>query len=177
MARRRQEVHPCHQVDRQSDEAAPEGDCVSAAAECQAMTEFAAEIMPVEEMKPMAVAHYEEVGHWDLPVDVDWDFYRNSPAVRTFTVREQGKLVGYAVFLVAPDKHLGNRPMAIADAVYVDPQWRGRTTAYRFVRWCEEQLKPEVFAVYHGTKMAAQWSNLLEAQGYSIVDCVYGKRM
>jgi hypothetical protein len=133
------------------------------------------------EAMPLLVAHWAEVAHFkDIPLEPDLAVYRQADvngAVRVFTARRDSSLVGYALFFVRANPHYASSVQAVQDVLYIAPECRG-VTSYRFIRWCDEQLKAEgVEAVYQHSKAAHDFGGLLEHQGYELVDYIYAKRL
>lgn len=142
------------------------------------------------EAMPLLVAHYQEIAAYqDIPLEPDVSVYAASEAagiIRCYTARnpcviegcnEPGALVGYALFFVRPNPHYKSSVQAVQDVIYLAPSVRGGT-GYRFIAWCDAQLKEEgVQAVYHHVKAAHDFGRLLERQGYDLVDLIYAKRL
>ena len=133
----------------------------------------------IEEIEPLLQMHWREIAHYqDIPLAPDWEWYRTSPIVRVFTARDEGRLVGYAVFLVVRNKHYMTSLQGMQDIMFLLPEYRGRTVGPRLIDFCEEQLKAEgVQAVYHHVKRAHDFGPLLERKGYESVDTIYAKRL
>lgn len=133
----------------------------------------------LDEIKPLLEMHWHEIAHYqDIPLDPDYDFYLTSPIVRVFTARDEGTLVGYGVFFVGANKHYRSCKQAVQDILSVHPAYRGTTTGFRLIRYCDTQLKAEgCQVVYQHMKKAHQFGPLLERQGYELVDLIYGKRL
>jgi hypothetical protein len=138
--------------------------------------------MLLHQMIPLLMEHYLEVAHFrDIPFDPDYDLFLNAQAagsVRTYTVRSEGKLVGYSVFFVRQNPHYKQSKQALQDVIYLDPSMRGGTGA-KFIMYCEEQLKAEgVEVVYHHIKAKFEHHKDLYAKlGYEVIDYVVGKRV
>ena len=130
------------------------------------------------EVQALLNEHWREIAHYqDIPLQPDEVFYLGNPALRCFTAREDC-LVGYACFVVAPNKHYMGSLQAMQDVLFISPGHRKGLTGYRFIRWCDEQLKAEgVQVVYHHTKTAHDFGALLTRQGYEEVDRIYAKRL
>ncbi len=132
-----------------------------------------------DEIKPLLHLHWREIAHFqDIELNPQYEFYLRSPVVRVFTARDGADLVGYAVFCVGPNKHYQQSLQAAQDIFYVHPDKRTGRTGYRFIRYCDDRLRAEgVQAVYHHTKRAHDFGNLLEAIGYEAVDIIYARRL
>ena len=133
----------------------------------------------IEEIKPLLELHWREIAHYqDIELDPDWEFYENAKTVRVYTCRDEGKLIGYGVFFIAPNKHYKQSIQAAQDILFLHPDYRGGRIGYRLIRFCDNQLKAEgAQAVYHHVKTAHNWGNLLTHMGYELVDLIYAKRL
>lgn len=133
----------------------------------------------LEEAKPLTQAHWREIAHYpDIELQPDWEFYRTSPALRCYTAREDGALIGYAVFGVGRNKHYMGSLQAVQDIAFVHPEHRG-TAGVRMLRFAEQELRREgCQVVYHHTKKSHPlMALLLQRMGYEEVDVIYAKRL
>jgi hypothetical protein len=133
------------------------------------------------EAMPLLHAHWREIAHYpDILLDVDVDGYMRCDEmgmVRCFTAREDGALVGYALFFVRPNLHYQASVQAVQDVLYLAPRARGGA-GRRFIAWCDEQLaKQAIQVVYHHTKAVHNFGPMLERMGYELVDLIYAKRL
>lgn len=140
--------------------------------------QFAA-ILP--ELKPLLQLHWEEVAFYkDIPLDPDYDTYiavENIGKLRVFTVREQGELIGYAIFFIG-HMHYKSTPIATQDVIFLHPDHRGRGA--RLILYCDFQLASEgIQVVMHHTKMAPglDFSPILKRLGYEETDRVLARRL
>lgn len=134
------------------------------------------------EMKPLLELHWQEIAHdKDIPLDPDWDAYLKMDAggmLRVFTARTEDRLVGYAVFFVNYNLHYRGSKRAAQDVLFLHPNVRSGLTGYRFIAWCDEQLRAEgVQIVAQHLKVAHDFGSLLERMGYELVDRVYCRRL
>jgi predicted N-acetyltransferase YhbS len=133
----------------------------------------------MEELKPLSQRHWREVAHYDdIALNPDYDFYCKSPVLRCVSVRNEGALVGYAIFGVGRNKHYMDSVQAVQDVLFVDPSDRGGV-GRMLVRECDRQLKEEgVQVVYHHQKLAHQaLGHLLRSEGYEPVEVIWAKRL
>jgi hypothetical protein len=135
----------------------------------------------MDEIKPLLEKHWEEIAHFkDVPLDPDYEAYTNGEKmgrVRVFTVRaHEGNLVGYAVFYTG-NLHYKSTKTAAQDILFVLPEHRG-LTGYRFIEYCDNQLRNEGFqVVYQHVKVAHDFGPLLRRIGYEAVDTLYARRL
>jgi hypothetical protein len=104
---------------------------------------------------------------------------QDSGSLAVFTMREDGILVGYAVFIVSSPMHYSLTPYAVNDALYVSPGYRKGSTGIKFMKWCEKMLvaisENRIKIVQWRTKADHNFGKVLEALGYTPDDIVYTK--
>lgn len=132
----------------------------------------------VAEIRPLAVAHHREVGEYpDIPIELDLGRYQAAEsigALRIFTARREGKLIGYAVFFVQANAHHRQSLQAALDGIFLAERGEG----FRFIRWCDDELVSEgVEVVLHAVKASNDYGRMLERIGYTIMDHVYSRRL
>ena len=97
----------------------------------------------------------------------------------TFTVRDDGKLVGYAVFIINTPMHYQKTLYAVNDALYLAPSLRKGTSGIKFMKWCENELKTRsngfIKIVQWRSKAEHNFGLILERIGYSKDDIVFTK--
>jgi hypothetical protein len=133
-----------------------------------------------EEIEPLLIAHFDEIAHYqDIPLRPDWNFYLGARNLRCYTARQDGVLVGYAVFGLGINKHFMGSLQAVQDIIFIAPQHRHKSAGAGLVTFCDEQLRAEgVQVVYHHAKLQhGALGDLLRAKGYELIDLVYGKRL
>jgi GNAT superfamily N-acetyltransferase len=150
---------------------------------------FARESLTVElfhETLPLLMAHWEEIAHFkDIPLKPDQQAYQTLSThgnLRIYTVREGvgGTLIGYAVFFLRRNMHYSTSLQAVQDILYLDPASRGRLVGYRFIKWCDDQLRAEgVQLVMHHVKVKPEldFGPMLERIGYEPVDRIFARRL
>lgn len=136
----------------------------------------------VAELTPLLHSHFKEISaNQDIPLDPDWDAYQavsDGGFLRIFTVRDAGKLVGYCVFTVRRNPHYKGSVQASQDILFLSKELRGKLVGFRFIKWCDEQLRADgVQVVYHHVKFAHDFGPMLERIGYKPVDKIYGRRL
>ncbi len=102
-------------------------------------------------------------------LDPDWDQYRQMEAVgllKIFTIRDEGILVGYDIFIVGPHRHAVGSRVAINDMTYVLPEYRG-IQAVMLIKKSDKALK-EMGAslVVRHAQCNTQVHSLLERMDY-----------
>lgn len=136
----------------------------------------------LDEIKPLLHMHWREIATFeDIPLAPDFVAYRNAEgrhALRIFTARAGGALVGYAVFFVG-NLHYQGSGIATQDILFLRPDHRGGRTGLRLVNYCDEQLASEgVQVVYQHVKLEhPQLGRVLSHAGYRPVETIYTKRL
>ena len=141
--------------------------------------ELASEVW--DEIMPLLKNHWQEIAHYkDIPLDPDYSVYKQMEdmgALRVYTVRKEGKLIGYSAFFIRQHPHYKSSKQAVQDIIYVDPAHRGGV-GRRLIKECDELLKAEgVQVVYQHVKAAHNFGPLLERMGYQMQDIIYSKRL
>lgn len=137
----------------------------------------------VDEIGPLLVRHWHEVAHYaDIPLAPRWDRYRalaDTGALRVYTARIDGQLVGYSVHFVAPSLHYGTALTASEDLVFVAPEYRKGRLGYGLIQFADAQLRADGVQVgYRHVKLKPDldFSPLLERMGYENIDRIMGRR-
>ena len=140
-------------------------------------TESLAQVM--DEIKTLSELHYGEVAEDkdSIPLSVDWGHYagmERNQALRIYTARVDGALVGYNVFVLLYHPRYKTTLFAQNDVIFVHPEHRGRRG--EFIDFADEQLKADgvVKATYH-VKIKHDWSPMIVGKGYSPQDIVLTK--
>lgn len=133
------------------------------------------------EIYPIFEKHWEEIAHHkDIPLDPNIEIYHkldDSGAIRVYTAREDGELVGYCVFFIHPNLHYKNSLHANQDVLYIKKEKRGRF-GMKFISWCDEQLRKEgVQVISQHVKKAHDFGPLLKRLDYELVDLIYARRL
>jgi hypothetical protein len=120
----------------------------------------------------------EAVGE-DFKLCVDWPRYGEieaSGALEIFTVRDDDKLTGYAVFFVVPHLHYAENIFALCDTIYIDP--KHRQSAVKLFRYAEQELKlVGVEKIMLTITLRKNFLPLAKYLGYSEEEIVVSKRI
>lgn len=135
-----------------------------------------------QEMAPLFGAHHAEVApHEDIALNPDLLIYHQlsiANALRIFTVRDRGELVGYAVFIVRDNPHSMGSVQATQDILYLKPEMRGQGIGKSFIDWCDAVMGIEgVKTVFHHVTAKLDFGPLLESLGYRKAETVYTRRL
>lgn len=133
---------------------------------------------------PLFEKHFKEVSHFqDIPLNIDLDTYQlidANGALRIFTARQDGELVGYAVFFVKLNPRYSTSLQANQDILFINPSCRAKGFGQNLIAFCDEQLKAEgVQVVYQHVKATPKlnFGPLLERMNYELVDLIFAKRL
>lgn len=136
----------------------------------------------IADAAPLLEAHFQEIAHYpDIKLNPDYDVYRQMEAMgalRVFTLRDEGVLRGYAIFLVRANVHYSDSLQAVQDVLFLEAPLRKQALGARMIEWCDEQLRREsVQVVHHHVKLAFNFGPLLERLGYEPVEMIYSRRL
>lgn len=136
----------------------------------------------VDEMLPLWKEHYDEIALYkDIPLSPDLKVYgaaEFADILRIFTARQEGKLIGYEVFLVHNHPHYSTCRSANQDILFLSKDLRRGFMGYRFIKWADEMLKEDgVQVVFQHVKVSHDFSPLLKRLGYVEHDILYSKRL
>jgi GNAT superfamily N-acetyltransferase len=136
----------------------------------------------IEDLKPIVYEHWNEVGAGQGKVflDPDYSFYKkasDSGKVVFYTARENGELVGYAVYFINSNPNARNTLWAVSAFVGVRPDMRKKGIGSGLLNLAERDLKNRGAVVMQTmTKVAhPALSRLLEANGHTQEDVTYTK--
>jgi GNAT superfamily N-acetyltransferase len=135
----------------------------------------------IEEMKPLLVRHWKEVAmHQDkIAFDPDYEKYlvmEEMGMVHAVTVRDEGRLIGYLVSLVAPNLHYKESVWAMNDVIYLDEAYRHTGVAQELIHYtqvCLKAMNVDVMSIH--MKVHRPFDALMEATGFSLVERIYAK--
>jgi GNAT superfamily N-acetyltransferase len=100
----------------------------------------------IEELKPLLDMHYEEIAMYreHIEFDPDYDLYEKideNGGLHMVVVRDEGRIIGYYVSFIHPNPHYKNDLFSVNDILFIHPDYRGRTVAFRMLKFTEEKLK------------------------------------
>lgn len=130
----------------------------------------------VAEAAPLLEQHYQEIA-WcreKIPLDPDYSRYaagQHSGAIRVFTARQDGELIGYAVYIVGPHLHYKQTMWAMNDVLFVAEGRRGYRAGSKLIRFAEEAMRLSgVQVIGLHIKDANNWGPLAKFLGYERVE-------
>lgn len=135
----------------------------------------------IEEGLPMLKAQWIEAGETDAA-----DFalateryltMERAGALRVYTVRYHGTLVGFAAYFVFHGMHANTTKAAMSDAVGLIPAYRRPMVALRLMRFVETMLRDEDVRIMHTSDnvIFPGFGRLLEHLGHKLVSRTHAK--
>lgn len=134
----------------------------------------------IAEMGPLTIDHINEVGPFQFEFKVDWDRYvllESVNAIRLFVARENGQMVGYAVYVISTHTHFAGTVFASQDAIYIMPNCRGKGIGAKFIAFCEQQLTGVCDAITQAVTPEVDFSDTLLKCGYAPLENLYVKNL
>jgi GNAT superfamily N-acetyltransferase len=129
------------------------------------------------EVQPLAEKEWDESGHPNDNLNVNWEEYFNieeNGHLKFFTARQNGRLIGYAVMILFEPLTIKGQKSAIYDAVYVAKEHRGiGKRLFEFVEKCllEDGIKRVVASSSAKNPIGA----FLGHMGYQEIETKYEK--
>lgn len=131
---------------------------------------------------PLVYRHWQELG-LDLDLKIRPDIDRmtqmeHAGIWKTFTVRREGRLLGYVLAVLSPHLHYStSAPMLIVDAYYILPEYRQGTGA-KLLKFVEAMAKQwGAIKIYLSCKVHEDHSDLFKALGFKLSDYAFIKRI
>lgn len=114
-----------------------------------------------------------------VPLDIDWERYEWFNAnglLDAVTVRDEGLLVGYNVFLYSRPIHYKSTLVANSDVIYLAPEYRNAKIGSLLIDEGEKVwMKKADMCVMHTKPAHPELARLLEFKGYMIGEITYHK--
>lgn len=131
-----------------------------------------------EEAQPLLSSHWAEVIGKGAP-DPDLALLQvleQANALRLFTLRDAGALVGYAIFVVTVSTHQAGRTLALCDGIYISPAHRSYRAVRRLWRFAEGCLFEDgVREIRANSSVGSSLGSLLLRFGYNPVEIAHSK--
>ena len=135
-----------------------------------------------DEIQPLLNKHWQEIGHYkSIPLDPDKNVYlalEEKKMSRVYVARkEDGAMIGYAVYFINHHPHHQSSLQAVSDIVYIVPECRGGVGTL-LIKSCNERLAAEgVEVIYYHVHAPHNFGPMLERMGYDLEDFVYSKHL
>lgn len=133
----------------------------------------------IDDVLPLYEDHWREVC-WrreNFVLNPDHEKYRKleaGGALRIFTARENGIIIGYALFVVQHHLHYKDVKIASNDIVFVDPARRGHWLGIKLLRHAINSMKAEgVKAVSLRMKKELAWGPIARRLGFEPVEEIW----
>lgn len=123
--------------------------------------------------------HYQEIAQNKnaIKLEPDTDKYIamfGLNCLRVYTARDNGKLIGYGVFVVDTHLHYLNSLTAESDLLYIHPDYRKGMDGYKLIKFCHAQLHGSgVQRIMWRMKPHRNFSKLIERLGGRLHELVY----
>lgn len=133
------------------------------------------------EVEELLIEHYRELTKDKeiIKLDPDWDRYlamQEANVLDSFSAREEGKLIGYAVFFVTRHLHYKSNIIAKNDVLFLLREHRQGSTGLRLIRACEKRMKERgVSKILWHVKFGTNLGEILEIMGYRPEEYTVGK--
>jgi hypothetical protein len=100
------------------------------------------------EIKPLIQEHWKEIAlhQNDIKLEPNWNTYSrlaDQGALRVYTARKSGELVGYFVCIVMPSLHYMRHLFANNDIIFLKKSERKGTAGIRLIKFAIEELKKD----------------------------------
>lgn len=138
-------------------------------------------IATVLERHDILLAHFYEVEKDEIhmEVDIDYDTYytlEDSGVLKTFTVKDDGVLIGYYTVVLYPNLHYKGRLYGVADMMYLIEGYRGRGIGSKFIYFVNAHLENRgVEKTVINSKPGSPLDKLLVKEGYNHIENMYDK--
>ena len=129
----------------------------------------------------MLKQHWEELAnHKDIrPLDPDYQMYlamNDMQIIRVFTVRSDGKLIGYSIWIVHNHLHYKTWLYAVSDIYWLDYEYRKTGISFEFFFKIEDWLKSlGVKSITVQDKLQYSHNNFFTRVGYTPIEKNYEK--
>lgn len=134
-----------------------------------------------EETLPLLEDHAEELNVISSELDVDVSTYLKAQLAETFiayTLREEGKMIGYIGYFLFWHPHYRNVYTAQQDVLFLDKDYRKGLTGIKLIKYSEKKLKNRgVKLISQHSKSHTDLYKVLEFLKYKEADSVYIKEI
>lgn len=133
----------------------------------------------MDEIKPLTQDEWEESGHPNRPLDVNWNAYldaENRGQLSLFTARDGETLIGYFVVLVMSPLTTASDIVGYYDSVYVRKDYRKSFVGRRLFKFVEQCLKEDgIQRVIASSSKKNPIGKFLNRLGYEEIETKYEK--
>jgi hypothetical protein len=136
----------------------------------------------VAEARPLLIAHWKELARNKDLIELNPDYSKylqieQLDLMRVYTARENGSLVGYAVYMLSPHLHYMDHVWAASDIFWLHPANRKGFTGVKLLKFAETSLRDGGVSVMHTTVKIAHPAagKVLEYLGHTPIEIGYAK--
>lgn len=123
--------------------------------------------------------HYEEMAEYTDKIKLDpmigtyWKLY-NAGKLEIHSVRDNGNLVGYNVWMIGRYIHAQGSKTASSDMLYLLPEYRKGLLGFRFLKWSLDEIKKSGAQriIFH-VKVTRDYGPLVERLGAKLIEKSY----
>ena len=127
-----------------------------------------------DELEDMLKLHVEELSKFSVSLNPDWDMYQqleNMKVLHIVTARDDKKLIGYYVSIIATHHHYKDALIAENDIHYILPEYRKGWLGYRFLKHVIQLLKKRnVNIILHTMKADHSYLPITKRLGFKLTD-------
>ena len=125
-----------------------------------------------------AIHNQEVVTQVDgIPLDVNYRAYfklEEMEKLEVHTVRDDGKLIGYSLWMLHYHIHYKTSLTANSTLIYVKPEYRKGLLGYKLIKWSIGKIKERgVQRILMGIKPEHDFSKILERLGATYFEKIY----
>ena len=123
--------------------------------------------------------HYDEIAERTDVIELDPDYERyqklyDMGILEIHTAREDGKLIGYSLWMIVNHIHYKKSITASSDVLYIHPNSRKGLLGYKFIKWTTEQIKErKPQRILFHMKPFLDYGHLLERMGGKYFEKTY----
>lgn len=133
-----------------------------------------------KEIEPLLKEHWDKaVTNKSYNLKPNWIGYchlQNTGAIKVFTARVRGLLVGYASVYIAKSLYAEDRLEAHYDMIYITPEYRQGASGAKFIKYIEKNLEVVGVKQIGIASLAHQpFDKLLDRLDYKHTEKVYTK--
>jgi len=131
------------------------------------------------EIEPLLEEHWKEIAlnKEKIKLNPDWRAYADLDsihALRIYTARKDGKLMGYFVVIVSKSLHYRDHLFANNDIIFLTKPARKGLTGVKLIKFALDSLEAEgVTKVHINTKAHQPFDAILERLGFEEIERVY----
>ena len=135
------------------------------------------------EIYPLLKEHYDEIARNKDAIELkpDWERYKsleNLGFLHCIAVRDEDKLIGYSVTMIAPSLHYKDHLFAVNDVLFISKEYRKARVGFRLFKFMKECFeKKKVSIVHFHVKVDHDFSDLLEFMGYKQIEKIFEMRL